>query len=108
MRVPATERNTASPLLIVVGAVALALCAMILLRSGTHTAALAAWSENPGIPQPQSATGKVAASPAPSATPAPIHARVGLQVGHWKSAELPMNWPSCVPRPVQARAASMH
>jgi hypothetical protein len=89
MRVPATERNTASPVGIVAGAVALALCALILLRSGTHSAALAAWSENPGLPSPQPVAGKIAASPVPSATPQPIHARVGLQVGHWKSDELP-------------------
>src|SRR3954447_24811207 len=89
MRVPATERNTASPVVIIAGAVALALCALLLLRSGTHSAALAAWSENPNLPPPQQSGGKFAAHAAPSATPVPIHPRVGLQLGHWESGELP-------------------
>lgn len=89
MRVPTVERNTMSPVGIVAGALVLAVCALVLLRSGTRTATLADWRDSPGFSPPQQGVAWIAASPVPSAAPAPIHARVGLQVGHWKSEELP-------------------
>lgn len=86
MRAPTTERGTLSPVVIVVGALALALCAMALLRSAPQAPALTGWSDGAGQAAPQRPVPVVA--PAPP-TPAPIHARVGLQVGHWESEQLP-------------------
>src|SRR5262245_12401355 len=89
MRVPATGRKSMSHEAIVAAALALALCALALLRPGTGTATLAGWSDSPGVPSSQPPIAVGIATPASRATPAPIHARVGLQVGHWQAEELP-------------------
>jgi N-acetylmuramoyl-L-alanine amidase len=106
MRAPTVERNTMSPVVIVAGAVVLAVCAMVLLRSGTRTATLTDWRDSAGAPFSQPVGAKVAASPAPQVTPVPIHARVGLQVGHWKSEELPDEF--AVLRPEVGASAEGH
>jgi hypothetical protein len=91
MRAPAIERSKRSPVFIAVGALVLALCAFFLLRPGTDEVSLAGWPESVVVENPPEAV-PTAPAAVPSATPAsppPLRARVGLQVGHWRSEELP-------------------
>lgn len=81
-------RIALSPFVILIG---IALCAGIafsLPHADTPVAPLVLWNEN-GIVAPAKVQQAVPPSAAPLPPAAPIHARVGLQVGHWESGALP-------------------
>lgn len=87
MRAYVPERSGLSSWLIVTGALLIAIGALA-LRPQSDGATFAPWAENAAVaPLPAPAA---PAAPAPPATPLPrINARVGIQVGHWQSAEMP-------------------
>ena len=89
MRVVTSGKIGPAPLLAWAMAALLA-CAALFLRAGDAPPGLAgAWDTSGAMP-PRAALPTGATPAAQPATPAaPIHARVGLQVGHWKAAELP-------------------
>src|SRR5690242_6750597 len=88
MRVVMSGRIGPAPLLAWAVAALLA-CTALFLRAGDAPSGLAGVWDTSGAPP--RAVLPVAATPntQPATPAAPIHARVGLQVGHWKAAELP-------------------
>ncbi len=89
MRVPATEQPAVSPVLIVGAAFILAFAAMLLLRAAPHRGQFAEWWPSGGGTSPYAVPAVVRTDGATPAALPPIQARVGLQVGHWESANLP-------------------
>jgi N-acetylmuramoyl-L-alanine amidase len=88
MRVPVTERPAGSPVLIVAVAFAIAFAGLFLLHGPSR--AQWEWLPSGGGVGPYSAPAAVRAGGAtPATAQAPIQARVGLQVGHWESSQLP-------------------
>jgi N-acetylmuramoyl-L-alanine amidase len=87
MRVPVTEEQGTSPILIVCVAFLLAFAALLLLRAAPPPEGFTEWFPNSTGNAPNTAPA-VIQSGAPAAL-APIHARVGLQVGHWERENLP-------------------
>ncbi len=88
MRVPATEPQSVSPVLIVGIAFLLAFAALIVLRAAPTPDHIADWLQPSGDSAPYTAPAVIGAATAAAAT-APIQARVGLQVGHWEREKLP-------------------
>ena len=86
---PETRQGAVSPILVVLGVAMLIVGGLLIPRPEAHAAPIVLW--NAGTVAPAIATGaRPNAAPAATATPSPpIKARVGLQVGHWKSEELP-------------------
>jgi hypothetical protein len=89
MRVPVSERPAASPVLIVGAAFILAFAALLLLRAAPSGGHIAEWWPSGGGTSPYAAPAIVRTGGATPAALPPIQARVGLQVGHWESANLP-------------------
>jgi N-acetylmuramoyl-L-alanine amidase len=89
MRVVMPDKIGPAPLL-VWGVAALLACVALFLRAGDAAPGLAGWWDTNGAAPPRVAMPAGATPDAQPSTPAaPIHARVGIQVGHWKAAELP-------------------
>lgn len=88
--VPETGRWTLSPIVLIAGVAILVVTGLLLNRHDSRAAPLVLWDEG-GIAPPALA-GQAAATPAakPPTLAPPIRARVGLQVGHWESDELPV------------------
>jgi N-acetylmuramoyl-L-alanine amidase len=90
MRVPVNERPAGSPVLIVTAAFGIAFLALLLVRVAPNRGHLAEWWPSSGGAGPYNAPALVRAEgTAPASPQPPIQARVGLQVGHWESANLP-------------------
>ena len=89
MRVPATEQPAVSPVLIVGAAFVLAITGLLLFRAAPSRGHIAEWWPSGGGISPHAAPAVVQANGATPAALPPIQARVGLQVGHWESANLP-------------------
>ncbi|MGN6810540.1 MAG: N-acetylmuramoyl-L-alanine amidase [Thermomicrobiales bacterium] len=89
MRVVTSGKVGPAPLL-AWGVAALLACVALFLRAGDAPPGLAGWWDPNGAILPRAAL-PVGATPSaqPVTSAAPIHARVGLQVGHWKAADLP-------------------
>jgi hypothetical protein len=89
MRVVTSGKIGSAPLLAWAVAALLA-CGALFLRAGDAPPGLAGVWDTASAAPPRAALPAGATPTAQPATPAaPIHARVGLQVGHWKAAELP-------------------
>lgn len=87
MRMPVTEREGPAPVLMVGVAFLIAFAALLLFRAAPAPERLSEW-----WPSGQSGATYGAQAVAQAGTPgalSPIQARVGLQVGHWESANLP-------------------
>ncbi len=92
MHVPIVQRQGGygSPTSIIAAALALAVLAMLLVRPGSSAARYGEWSAGGAAPSaPLLVVNAAAVAQPPAAPPAPIRARVGLQVGHWQSEAMP-------------------
>ena len=87
MRVPVTEEQGTSPILIIAVAFLLAFAALLLLRAAPSPEGFTEWLPNGSGDAAYTAPAVV--QPGAPAAIAPIQARVGLQVGHWERENLP-------------------
>ncbi|HEY8598902.1 MAG TPA: N-acetylmuramoyl-L-alanine amidase [Thermomicrobiales bacterium] len=84
-----TRQGVISPILVVLSVVLLIAGGLLIPRPEALAAPIVLWGEG-ASPSAISTGAKPKPAPAATATPAPpIKARVGLQVGHWESEELP-------------------